>query len=155
MLVESGNRIGYLPWPEAIIREAGGDFLLMHVSCLNIITDDLSNHVFQHGDLHQMLYDIAIRSGVQVEWNTSVAAVLQGIGKKSKSSVVLWNGKILTADIVVGADGPDSMVRESMFGASKTSSHAEITLYSATVSSAQISRDPELQSFLRKGEVRG
>lgn len=61
----------------------------------------------QHGDLQSLLYKAAVDAGVRFQFNTEVADV-----DRDATSVTLKGGKVLQADVVVVAEGPDSLVRE-------------------------------------------
>lgn len=103
-----------------------------------------------------MLYELAVRSGVDVQWDTSVTAVRQATGERPTATVELSTGQTITADIVVGADGPQSIIRKNIFGATTPpSADAVVTLYSATVHATQLAHDAELNSLIQKGDVSG
>lgn len=69
----------------------------------------------QYGDLYNMLYKLALSTGAIVSFNTTITSVsVDGVGMIP--SVTLADGTILSADVVVGADGARSSVRDFVNG---------------------------------------
>lgn len=54
----------------------------------------------KRGDFQKILFDAAIKRGVTVRFNAQVAAV-----DDHRATVTLENGEIVTADLIVAADG--------------------------------------------------
>ncbi|KAJ6631228.1 hypothetical protein B0H10DRAFT_1981488 [Mycena sp. CBHHK59/15] len=78
----------------------------------DFLVDLMADFVFvQHGDLQSMLLGLATREGVEFRYNSSVASV-----DCDTVSVSLATGERLYADLFVGADGPDSLVRTEVVG---------------------------------------
>jgi salicylate hydroxylase len=65
----------------------------------------------QHDDLHQALYELATTAGATVSFNKPVKSVHVDEDKQAPV-VVLEDGSEMTADLVIGADGYRSVVRE-------------------------------------------
>ncbi|MDG5814242.1 NAD(P)/FAD-dependent oxidoreductase [Chitinispirillales bacterium ANBcel5] len=66
--------------------------------------------VVLHRDrLERSLAKKAVASGAQLRLNTTVTGLLPG-NSSAWSGVVLESGEIITADVIVGADGPESRV---------------------------------------------
>lgn len=62
-----------------------------------------------------MLYDLAISAGATVDFDTTITSV--SVDEETDTPhVLLANGTILKADVVVGADGYRSVVREAVTG---------------------------------------
>jgi salicylate hydroxylase len=56
-----------------------------------------------------MLYNLAVSSGASVIFNSAVSSVFV---EDDRPHVVLATGEVLNADVVVGADGYRSIVRD-------------------------------------------
>ncbi|OSC97078.1 FAD/NAD(P)-binding domain-containing protein [Trametes coccinea BRFM310] len=82
---DDGSVVGSHEWEEEVLEETGGDFLLMHYSDLRRI---LAESAEEHG--------ATLRGGCQVV----------SIEPDSKRPyVTLATGEVVTADVVIGADG--------------------------------------------------
>ena len=65
----------------------------------------------KYGDLHRMLYKLAISTGTKIAYNAPVTTVsVDEDGETARA--LLANGEILEADIIIGADGYRSIVRD-------------------------------------------
>ncbi|KAH7927838.1 FAD/NAD(P)-binding domain-containing protein [Leucogyrophana mollusca] len=125
--LDTGEPLGYLLWQKEIMAELGSDFMLMH-----------------YADLHAMLYDIAIDAGAQILYNRTVVRVSAGPPR-----AVLSSGEELQADMIIGADGPSSIVREAIGvedGAMIPEGH-NLAVYSATIPRETLEKDSELNAF--------
>jgi salicylate hydroxylase len=69
----------------------------------------------QYDELYQMLYKLALSAGAQVTFDCPVQEVSYN-ERTGQPRVVLQNGKSIGADIVIGADGAQSVVRELVNG---------------------------------------
>ena len=65
----------------------------------------------QHGQLYDWLLDLAQSAGAELRFNTRVTEV-----DTEGPAVLLASGEVLGGDIVVGADGWDSIVRRVVTG---------------------------------------
>jgi salicylate hydroxylase len=61
-----------------------------------------------------MLYDLAISVGAKITFNAAITSV--AVDENDTASVLLANGTVLHADVVVGADGYKSLVRDVVNG---------------------------------------
>lgn len=71
-----------------------------------------------------MILKLAVDSGVEVLHNSTVVDV-----DLNAPSVLLDSGERLTADIVIGADGPFSIVRECIVGRKEQHSAGPYSAY--------------------------
>jgi len=117
------------------MRETGGEFLLMH-----------------HEDLHRLLYKLATSVGVRVDLNTSVVAIHQGTEALPNPSATLSTGEVVTADFLIGADGPRSMVREVVLDRDDDAEPDFLTVYTTTIPGSKMKDDPELRRCLESDE---
>lgn len=81
--------------------------------------------------------------------NTKVASVEAGTTVSSCPKVTLQDGRVLSADIVIGADGRGSMVRSTMFAQDKSLSSIGVLLYTGLVKAEEMHDDPEIASLMR------
>lgn len=69
----------------------------------------------QHDDVQSMLYDLAVSVGAKVIFNTPITSVaIDDI--RERPYVTLVDGSIIEADVVLGADGSNSIVRDYVNG---------------------------------------
>ncbi|KIJ65706.1 hypothetical protein HYDPIDRAFT_110856 [Hydnomerulius pinastri MD-312] len=125
--METGELVGHLLWQEEVIQEIGAEYLLMH-----------------YQDLYAILYSAALSAGVQISYNTAIANV-----SANPPRVELATGEDLYADLIVGADGSHSIVREAIEGEENVGQPDDqsFSVYVATISREQLQEDPELNAF--------
>ncbi|OJA16435.1 hypothetical protein AZE42_03807 [Rhizopogon vesiculosus] len=83
--------------------------LVLHDKLMNALSADFL--YIQHGGLHAMFVEFAKNAGVQFRYNTEVVSVDPWAGV-----VTTRKGAKLTADVIVGADGYNSIVRPVVVG---------------------------------------
>ncbi|KAI0821440.1 FAD/NAD(P)-binding domain-containing protein [Irpex lacteus] len=132
--MKSGVYIGVNPWKQTVMAETGGDFLLM-----------------KHEDVHRMVYHLALSAGAEIDFGVTVVSVSSG---NPKPSVVLSTGEAIQADIVIGADGRCSIVRQVVcdYEEDETPLSTGTTVYSGTVLAEQLKDDPKLEQFVKLNE---
>lgn len=109
--------------------------------------------VHQHKDIVDILYKLATEAGAVVEFHKEVTVVQPGTEEDSKPSVTLASGEVLTADIIVGADGCKSIVREVVLEAEDCPRPGGMTLYSGVINAEDMVGDPDLEPFILSDEV--
>lgn len=99
-----------------------------------------------------MVYHLALSAGAEIEFGVTVASVSSG---NPKPSVVLSTGEAIHADIVIGADGRCSIVRQVVcdYEEDETPLSTGTTVYSGTVLAEQLKDDPKLEQFVKSNEV--
>ncbi len=136
------------------MQEAGGEFLVMHVCLvirpLNQITYSYRLFPTKHEDIRRMLHHLAISAGATVEFGVSVNAVNAG---NPRPSVTLSSGRVLTADIIVGADGPTSIAREAVLGRGDDAEPEGMSMFGATVPASEMLKDPVLRRWVITNDV--
>ncbi|KAF8173876.1 FAD/NAD(P)-binding domain-containing protein [Mycena galopus ATCC 62051] len=110
-LSHSGETLGILEWQEDVLQETGGQFLLM-----------------SYDDLYQMLQRLALSVGVVITFNATVTAV-----QSMPTPSVHFNGTILTADLIIGADGGKSLTREFVTEKKDTARDGGHTFYTVFI----------------------
>ena len=138
------------------MAETGGDFLFMHVSTGRVprACSPLSALLPQHDDIIRMIYKLAVEAGATVHFNTEVTSIHQGSDEIPNPSVTLVNGDVLTADVLIGADGYKSRVRDIVLEEEDNARPAGMTLYTGVVNSEDMLKDPELRPYALSDEVR-
>ncbi len=96
-----------------------------------------------------MLYDLAVQSGVEIHFSTRVFEV-----NSDSLSLTLENGDRIPADVIVGADGPKSIVRECALGGFDEGcpSSGDLTL-TFTLPSSAVEEDEDLRWLAHTSEV--
>ena len=109
---------------------------------------------FHRANLHQCLYDRAVELGASVLTNSRVINVVTGLGKYGeKAKVVLDDGREMEADLVVGADGINSKLREVMLGREDPPTPTGDLAYRLLLSTKEMMKDPELRGFVENPQV--
>ncbi|KAH9024901.1 hypothetical protein EDB84DRAFT_1564246 [Lactarius hengduanensis] len=94
---ETGKLIGFLQWAEPVIQDSGAKFYMM-----------------RYDHLYQILYEAARRAGAEVIFNADVRLASPPARGTHRPSVQLRDGTVLHADIIIGADGQHSTIRNSV-----------------------------------------
>ncbi|EJD05380.1 FAD/NAD-binding domain-containing protein [Fomitiporia mediterranea MF3/22] len=141
---DTGSFLSSLVFHEEVMRELQADMYGLTVST-KIAGDHLDTALIrrpdqQYSDLYSMIYDITVASGVNVEYNGEVVDV-----DVDKPSVTLASGRKLRADIIVGADGATSIVREKLVGRKENHRPGPLNGYTYTVPVSKMMEDPELR----------
>lgn len=97
-----------------------------------------------------MVHELAVSAGAKVEFGATVEKVTPG----ERPSVTLEGGRVIEADIVIGADGPRSMVRDVVLGGKVPLEYDGMTAFGATLPISAMRNDPELSQMLKEGAVR-
>lgn len=100
-----------------------------------------------------MLHKLATGAGATILCNSEVVSIQPGSAGRAEPSVTLGNGDILTADLIVGADGSQSMTRDVVLDEEDCSEPLGLTVYSGVVNGDDIRRHPQLGPRLQKEEV--
>ena len=108
----------------------------------------------QHEDIIQLLYKLATDAGAKVHFNSEVTSIHQGSDAVPNPSVSLASGEVFTADILIGADGSRSMVREVVLDEDDDAKPGGLTVYTSIVDAELMHDDPELRALLDADEVR-
>lgn len=132
--IETGQVMGYLEWQEDVIQETGGEFLLMH-----------------YEDLYKLLYRLALSQGVTVHFNAHITSVSFD-DEKELPSITLADGSIQYADLVIGADGYHSVVREAVTGEPDRGTDSGNTFFSIVIPAEKMKADPDWGKWLQASE---
>ena len=106
--------------------------------------DSFRYWLIHRADYHDCLLKQAKMEGVKVQLNSFVERV-----DEAETAVILSDGRVLGADLIVGADGIRSKVRQSMLGdenlEASTSSNCA---YRATVSRSKMMIEPAISGLM-------
>ncbi|RDX54201.1 FAD/NAD(P)-binding domain-containing protein [Lentinus brumalis] len=130
LTVRTGENIGFLPWTPAVMAETGGELLMIH-----------------HDDLMRLLHKLATDAGAKVDINAPVQSIHAGISD-SKPSITLLDGEELRADLLIGADGSNSIVRNVVLGEANRAKPGGLTVYSGIIDAEKMLSDPELRPLV-------
>ncbi|KAF7354633.1 3-hydroxybenzoate 6-hydroxylase 1 [Mycena sanguinolenta] len=113
---DNGDTLGVLEWQEDVLEEAGGQFLLI-----------------RYDDLYKMLRNLALSAGATISYDSTVTAV-----ESAPTPCVHVNGTILTADLIIGADGGKSLLREFVTKEEDTGTNGGHTFYTVFIPIEQV-----------------
>ena len=86
-----------------------------------------------------------------MEFGKVVAKVTPGV---PRPSITLTTGEVLTADMIVGADGPTSRVRDVVLDREDDAEPEGMTIFAGVIPASEMSKDPELEKWIQSNEVR-
>ncbi len=100
--------------------------------------------------MHRLLHSLAVSAGAKISFGTSVTSVSLN---DSRPSVTLATGEVLTTDIIIGADGPASIVRQVVLGHKICMKPVGCTLLAGRVPASSLIEHPELKKWVTSDEV--
>ncbi|KAF7324441.1 3-hydroxybenzoate 6-hydroxylase 1 [Mycena venus] len=124
--MSSGKYSEYSSGKKTCCAKRGGQFLLIG-----------------YDELYQMLHRLALSVGAVITFNAAVT----GADSATIPSVYLENGTTLTADLIIGADGGKSIIREVLTETEDTAADSGHTWYTAIVPIERMIRDPDLEKW--------
>ncbi|KAI1497853.1 FAD/NAD(P)-binding domain-containing protein [Biscogniauxia marginata] len=107
---------------------------------------------FHRADLHRCLLDRAVELGADIRVSSRVDRIDYGADDLT-ATAVLGDGKRLTADLIVGADGISSKLREILLGKPDPPVETGDLAYRLLINAKDIFADTELQEFIREPQV--
>jgi salicylate hydroxylase len=107
---------------------------------------------FHRADLHRVLIDRAVGLGATMECNARVIDVKCDTDRNTET-VVLADGREQTADLVIGADGIHSSMREVLVGQKQPPKRTGDLAYRLLLETKKLMRDPDLAPFVTTKEV--
>ena len=101
-----------------------------------------------------MLYKLATEAGVQVTTDAKVVSVQQGTEDMPNPSITLANGEVLYADILIGADGAKSLVRDVVLEEEDDPQPGTLTVYTGLIpDTTEMLKDPTLRPIVNAEAV--
>ncbi|KZT02548.1 FAD/NAD(P)-binding domain-containing protein [Laetiporus sulphureus 93-53] len=104
---ESGELLGTQVWDNELLRETRGEFMLT-----------------THSDLHRVLLETALSQGATIRTNADVVEI-----HPDKREVKLASGEVLTADVIIGADGENGLARRIVIGRQDHGTPVGLTMF--------------------------
>jgi len=123
-----------LQWHGEVIQETGGDLLLMH-----------------YEDLYNMLYKLAMSRGVKLTLGAKIRSV-QYDETLERPTAIMEDGTVHVADVIVGADGYNSVVRGAVTGLPDPGVETGMCFYSLVVPAEKLEDDPDWSPLLKREE---
>lgn len=102
----------------------------------------MERQIVQRADIHKLLFDLA-SSLMTLRLNSRVVAVDPCV-----PSVTLQTGEVVTADLVIGADGVRSTIREVVMGGPDKPLPTGDAAYRAIIPTELMQDDPELRMLI-------
>ncbi|KAH8094507.1 hypothetical protein BXZ70DRAFT_1010104 [Cristinia sonorae] len=133
---DTGDYMGIHEFPRAIMKEAGGDYILI-----------------QYGDVWQILYDFAKVMGAEILTGVEVTSI-----DPDNASITIANGDVLTADLLIGADGPYGMGRQILLEQDEEDERLpkSFMIYETMIPAKRIDQHPdarELRGMMKSNDV--
>jgi len=130
----TGERVGLTRWGEAVEREYGAPYYHIH-----------------RADFHKLLSDL-----VAPHVTIMLGSAVVGCDPNPVSpSVTLESGKVIRADLIVGADGVKSYIQQVVTGKPNQVELTGDAVYRATIPASLMMQDPELREFIEHPQMTG
>ncbi|KDQ19543.1 hypothetical protein BOTBODRAFT_170623 [Botryobasidium botryosum FD-172 SS1] len=123
---DTGEQVGFNPTGALMTRTYNAPYLHIH-----------------RADFHKIFYDLAVGAGVKIRLSSRVVTL-----DPSAPSVILATGETLSADLIIGADGVKSMVRDVVVGRPDKPVPTGDAAYRATVPAELMLKEPDLAHFI-------
>lgn len=107
---------------------------------------------FHRANLHKCLLDRAVELGAQLKVRARVKDVWANSTGET-ATVVLQTGEEHVADLVIGADGINSRLREVLLGREDPPLLTGDLAYRLLLSTKEMMKDPELATFITEPQV--
>ncbi|KAI5117861.1 hypothetical protein M0805_007704 [Coniferiporia weirii] len=129
---KTGELIGWTKWGDIMERDYKSPYYHIH-----------------RADFHQLLLDLAAPQST-LRLNSTVVSLDP---YAQRPTVTLATGEVLAADLIVGADGVKSMVRDVVLGAPVKATATGDAAYRAIIPTEKMLADPELRPFVENPEM--
>ncbi|KAF8748730.1 hypothetical protein RHS01_10611 [Rhizoctonia solani] len=128
----TGEKVGETKWGGEFENEHGAPYYHIH-----------------RADFHKLLYDITIPL-IDLHLNSYVTSI-----DPEAPSVTIKNDKVFKCDLIIGADGVKSAIREMVVGHVDRPVDTGDAAYRAIVPTDKLLADPELRSLVEHPEMTG
>jgi len=127
---DNGERVGFTLFGDKMERDHGSPYYHVH-----------------RADLIAMLYDIA-RPWMTLRLGSKVTSV-----DASANSITIESGEVLKADLIIGADGVKSIIREQLVDGPDQPIPTGDAAYRTTVPTSELMKDPDLRPLVETPEA--
>ncbi|KAF8994817.1 hypothetical protein BDQ17DRAFT_1524804 [Cyathus striatus] len=125
---KNGELIGWVKWGDKMEKDYGSPYYHIH-----------------RADLHNILIDLA-RPYITLRMNSKVTNV-----DPWAPSVTLQSGETISADVIIGADGVKSRLRDIVVGGPDRAKPTGDSAYRALIPTDLMMKDPELKQLVDRG----
>ncbi|ETW84914.1 hypothetical protein HETIRDRAFT_312653, partial [Heterobasidion irregulare TC 32-1] len=143
--LHTGEIVGRTEWMPSMFMDSGGEF-----------------HMINHRDLCDMLYTRAVSAGAEFTFDSAITAIsppspagphpsrssASALGPQP--SVTLASGDVVHADLLIGADGAQSLLR-SVVDEQCPGAYTGTTMYTGVVNAARAAADQYLREIIEIG----
>ncbi|KAF8590084.1 FAD/NAD(P)-binding domain-containing protein [Ramaria rubella] len=126
LMYRTGKRFGGIEWNELVFDATGNDW-----------------YIADHADLHKMMFRLAEEAGVTIRLGCKVTSV-----DPREASVTLSSGEVIRGDLVVGADGDQSYVRDVVLERHDPGVSKGTAVFVTTIPVEHMLDDPELKALV-------
>lgn len=130
----TGERVGFTEWGDVMRKDYGSPYYHIH-----------------RADFHKLLYDL-VAPHVTLLLDSTVVGCNPG---PEAPSVTLKSGKVLKADLIIGADGVKSYIQQVVSGQPNRAVPTGDAAYRATIPASLMLQDPELREFIDHPQMTG
>lgn len=131
---DTGERVGFTKWGEVMEKDYGSPYYHIH-----------------RADFHKLLYDL-VAPHVTIMLSSTVVGCDPG---PASPSVTLKSGKVIKADLIVGADGVKSSLQRVVSGKPTRAVATGDAACRATIPASLMLQDPELREFIEHPQMVG
>ena len=108
---------------------------------------------FHRANLHRVLLERAVELGAEIVTRARVVDVRIDGAEAETATIVLQSGREIVSDLVVGADGINSTLREILLGRPDPPTPTGDLAYRLLLSTSEMLKDPELAQFVKEPQV--
>ncbi|KAG9012944.1 hypothetical protein FRB90_006426, partial [Tulasnella sp. 427] len=132
---QSGQKLGYAGWGQKFADEYGAPYYHIH-----------------RADFHRLLYDLTIglKDKVTLRLKSHVSSI-----DADAPSCKLASGEVINCDLIIGADGVKSTIRQAVVGRADNPVPTGDAAYRAIVPSDKLLADPELAELVENPRMVG
>ena len=131
---DTGELVGFTKWEGVTERNYGSPYYHIH-----------------RADFHKLLYDLVAPHVTILLGSTVVGCDPDPVSP----SVTLQSGKVVRADLIVGADGVKSYIQRVVSGKPNRAEPTGDAAYRATIPASLMMQDPELREFIEHPQMAG
>lgn len=134
-----GERVGYTKWGDRMTTAHGAPYYHIH-----------------RADFHRLIYTLVESSPrVKIRLKSTVKSVNPDPTTTSGPSVTLTTGEVIKGDLIIGADGVKSFIRQVVVGKPDNPEPTGDAAYRAIIPTDVMIRDPDLKPLVDEAEMTG